>query len=78
MALSIGTFNMHGSAKERLSYLNTIMKSHDIVLVQEHWLHNEQLGRLHSEIDNVCTHGVSDMDSTTLIHGHPYGGCAIL
>ena len=47
----------------------------DICLIQEHWLFNEQLHNLN--IDNeflLC--GVSGMDSSVLLHGRPFGGCA--
>lgn len=78
VALSIGTLNTHGSAKDRLLYVNKMMQNHDIMLIQEHWLHNEQLTILQSEMDNVCVHGISGMHNSTLLHGRPFGGCAIL
>ena len=78
MVLSIGTINTNGSAKDRLLYLNKVMQNHDFVMVQEHWLHSDQLGILQSSLNNVCTHGVSGMPNTSLLHGRPYGGCAIL
>ena len=77
-ALSMGTLNMHGSAKDRLLYVNKVMHNHDILMLQEHWLHTKQLDKLQSEVDNVCVHGVSGMESSVLLHGRPYGGTAII
>jgi hypothetical protein len=76
--LSIGTLNTHGSSMDRLTYVNKVMKSHDILMIQEHWLHTSQLHKLQSETQGVCLHGVSGMDDTSLVAGRPYGGVAIM
>ena len=76
--LSIGTLNTHGSADDRMMYLNKAMKQHEFMMVQEHWLLSEQLSTFQSSVENVCVHGISGMSDSTLLHGRPYGGCAIL
>ena len=53
-ALSIGSLNTHDCAKDRLMYLKKSMECHDFMLVEEHWLHQGQLDRFHSSIDNIC------------------------
>ena len=54
-----------------------LLQSCDICLIQEHWLFNEQLNLLNTQIDFLSI-GVSGMDSSALLRGRPFGGCAIL
>ena len=57
--------------------VSNLLKLCDVCLIQEYWLLNEQRHDLN--IDNefiLC--GVSDMDSSVLLHGCPFGGCAIV
>ncbi len=76
--LTIGTFNSHGNSADRLLYIDKLMKKCDFLLIQEHWLHAQQIQSLTSKVSNVSVHGVSGMDSSTLLTGRPYGGTAIL
>ena len=51
--------------------VSDLLKLCDVCLTQEHWLLNVQLHDLN--IDNeflLC--GVSDMNSSVLLHGHPF------
>lgn len=44
-----------------------------------YWLFNEQINSTFGkQLNSVFVHGVSGMDSSELIGGRPYGGCAIL
>ena len=54
------------------------MKKCDILLVQEHWLLDCDIGEFTQFIDDVNVHGVSGMDNDVLLTGRPYGGCAIV
>ena len=53
-----------------------LLSNSDVCLVQEHWLLHEKLNLLDMDPD-FFFHGVSGMDSATLLRGRPYGGCAI-
>ena len=46
----------------------------DILLIQEHWLFQDDIVTLVNNIDNVSGYGVSGMDHNVLL----YGGCAII
>ena len=48
-----------------------------ICLIQEHWFFEEQLNLLNIHNDFLSI-GVSGMESSNLLHGRPFGGCAIL
>ena len=54
-----------------------LLQSCDICLIQEHWLFQDQLYLLNID-SNFLSVGVSGMDSSKLLLGRPYGGCAIL
>ena len=77
-ALSIASYNSHGHGVGRFEYLNSILNNHDIVLVQEHWLLQDQLVMFENRINGINVHGISGMNNDTLVEGRPYGGCAIL
>ena len=67
--LSMGTLNINGNASDRMDYLSQKMKEYDLLLIQEHWLHEKQLSKLHTDVHNVCSHGISGMNSSLLLHG---------
>ena len=50
-----------------------ICNAHSFVLVQEHWLYNNQLDKF-SGIPGICFHAISGMPSNILLTGRPYGG----
>lgn len=76
--LSLATFNCQGHGPDRVAYISKLCETNDIVLLQEHWLPDEQISSFESKIDGICCHGVSGMASNELLIGRPYGGCAIL
>ena len=74
--LRLVSFNCRGWNNGK-SIVADLLETHDICLIQEHWLFADHLNELnfHSDILSV---GVSGMDSSVLLHGRPFGGCAIL
>ena len=75
-SLRIVSYNCCGWNTGHLAVLD-LLQSSDICLIQEHWLLSEQLNRLNIHDDFIST-GASGMDSAVLLHGRPYGGCAII
>ena len=59
------------------NYVQSLLQSCDICLIQEHWLFRENLDSLIIS-DDLLSVGVSGMDSSILLSGHPFGGCGIL
>ncbi len=57
--------------------VSDLLKSCDICFLQEHWLLHEHLFNLNINSE-FLSHGVSGMDSSEILVGRPYGGCAIL
>ena len=56
-----------------------LCSEHDIILLQETWLRDFELGRLSTIHDEFYAFGISSIDSSTgITKGRPYGGIAIL
>ena len=60
-------------------YVYDLLPEYDILCLQKHWLLQEHLDSLSTvkECDFLYT-AVSGVDSSQLLYGRPYGGCAIL
>ena len=76
--LSIASYNCPGLGVAKLSYVQKLCHDHDFVLVQEHWLLNENLGIFQYRIPGTSSYGVSAIDSGRMLRGRPRGGCSIL
>ena len=73
---SFCTYNCRGW-RSGPEYVSALLNSLDFCLIQEHWLLSEHLVALDIS-DEFISIGVSGMDSSDLLVGRPYGGCAIL
>ena len=58
-------------------YVSDLLFSCDILLIQEHWLFRENFNVLNISDQFIYT-AVSGMDSSNLLVGRPFGGCAIM
>ena len=74
--LKVVSYNCWGW-KSGSNYVQSLLQSCDICLIQEHWLLRENLDSLIIS-DDFLSVGVSGMDSSILLSGHPFGGCGIL
>ena len=72
--LSIASFNCH-VYYNGLSYIPVLLDCSHIVLLQEHWLSDSELGKLC--FDGFVNHTISGFDSSTLLYWRPFGGCAL-
>ena len=49
------------------------------MFIQEHWLLNNQLGKIESSVPDICAHAISGTTSDKdILIGRPSGGCAII
>ena len=58
--------------------LHTVIGSLDLCFIQEHWLLHGQLHLLNEFHPDFHSISVSGVDGSVLLHGQPYGVCAIL
>lgn len=76
--LSITSYNCRGLTDLKNSYIKTLMFKSNIIFLQEHWLADDQLQCIGDIDDTFLYTGVSGFDSSDVLAGRPYGGCAIL
>jgi len=78
VSLTISSFNCRGYNAVKRNYISRLSKESDFVFLQEHWLANSQLDVLASIDDKFSHFGISGFDSSAILSGRPFGGCAIL
>ncbi len=77
-SLSITSYNSQGSGSSRLHVVMELSRVHDIILLQEHWLHSSQMHILERNTPDMYVHGISAINDTDVLVGRPYGGVACL
>lgn len=75
--LRIASFNMHG-ANNGAPMLTDLLRTMDVVVVQEHWLRECNFLILNDINRNFDMFAVLAMNQDSIIMGRPYGGIAIL
>ena len=78
LPFKICSYNCHGFNATKRDYIAALLDKLDILLLQEHWLSDLQLGTLTTIDSNFLYYGVSGFDNSEILLGRPYGGCAIL
>ena len=76
--LKLLSYNCRGLNDSKKIYLLSLLKACDVLFLQEHWLTDGQIQDLNSVSDDHFAYGVSGFDNKEVLHGRPYGGCAIL
>ena len=76
-SLTCFSYNCRGFNEAQRSYISGLLMNSDVFFLQEHWLSDGQLDMLDSvSADHLCT-AVSGFDSSEVLKGCPYGGCAV-
>ena len=67
---------MHGFYNG-VDMLNDLCCNHDIILIQEHWLHTHEIHRFADIFHDFNCYGISSMNdklAAGILVGRPYGG----
>ncbi len=78
--LCISLFDMHGYNCS-MPMLLELLKTNDIVAVQEHWLHESNIGIIgyvNNDFDIVYASAMDNDKTRKILFGRPYDGIAIL
>ena len=78
MDIKLCSFNCKGFNISEVQHINEILKSCDILMIQETWLLTSQIGTINKEFSNYNTCGISGMNEKSLTSGRPHGGCSFL
>ena len=74
--IRVTSYNCRGW-NSSVPFVKSLLHDLDLLLIQEHWLFEENLASLNISPD-FASFGVSGMDSSVLLSGRPYGGCGFL
>ena len=69
---------MRGFNSSKINYVTDLLGRYDILLLQEHWLNNNQLATFNCYFPGYCVHGISALDSSKMLIGRPNGGVLII
>ena len=72
------TYNSQGLGPGRIQFISELVKKHDFVFLQEHWLFESAISDFENSLRIATVHGVSGMIESELLGGRPYGGVAIV
>jgi len=72
------SYNSRGLNVNKQSYLCSVLADCDILLLQEHWLREEQLNCLTTLSTDHMSVAVSGFENDRVLSDRPYGGCAKL
>jgi len=76
--LTVTSYNCRGFNNSKIMYIQALLSKATVLFLQEHWLADGQLCKLGDIDSNYVFNAVSGFDSTEVLSGRPYGGCAIL
>lgn len=76
--LIVMSYNCHGYNSIKSSYISSLISKCNFLLIQEHWLADEQLSVFGKDHANISYTGTSGFNGAEVLAGRPYGGCAIL
>jgi len=76
--ISVTSYNCRGYNDLKNIYIKTLLPKASVLFLQEHWLSERQLCKLGDIDSNYLFSAVSGFDSSDVLSGRPYGGCAIL
>ena len=75
-SLVIATYNCRGLRDDKREFVFQLLSRADVLFVQEHWMSDEQLDNFQSQYSDFYMHGICGFESSNILSGHPFGGCA--
>ena len=76
--IKLCSFTCKGFNISKVKHVNEVLKSCDILMIQETWLLTSQIGTINKEFSNYDAFGISEINEKSLISGRPHGGCSFL
>jgi len=76
--LILSSFNCRGFNSTKSRYIASLMSHCNILFLQENWLADVQLSTLGDICPNLAFTSISGFDTSNVLAGRPYGGCAII
>ena len=73
LPVTVCSYNMHGFNSSKINYVTDLL-----VLLQQHWINNNQLATFNCYFPGYCVHGISALDNSKMLIGCPNGGVLII
>ena len=77
-SVMFASYDCRGFNKLKCDYIKYLLRSCNVLFLQEHWLADDQLRTLGSIDDKFSYTAVSGFCNDDVLGGRPYGGSAIL
>jgi len=77
ISLSIGSYSCRGLTGHKRSFVKSLLVNYNVAFLREHWFAGGQLHCIDID-DNFAYTSVSGFDSSDILVGRLYGGCAVL
>ena len=65
---------MRGFNSSKINYATDLLGRYDILLLQEHWLNNNELVTFNCYFPGYCVHGISALDGSKFLIRRPNVG----
>lgn len=78
MALSLSSYNCRGFNVSKVKLITILLEKFEIVMLQETWLLEKQVGSIGKYFPDHNTYGISGINDTVLLSGRPYGGLSFI
>ena len=78
MDLKLCSFNCKGFNISKVKHISELMKSCDVLMLQETWALPSNVGKLNQYFVDLNTYGISSVNDNVLLSGRPHGGCSFL
>ena len=78
MIIKLASYNCKGFKYRNYPYINKLFNKCDIVLLQEHWLFQNEFCVINKIVPNAEYCFVSAMNDDVILNGRPYGGVGVL
>lgn len=75
--IRMATYNCRGYNNLKKQYIADLLTSSDFLLVQEHWLSDDQIASMGEISSDHLVQGVAGFGNSEILAGRPYGGCCI-
>ena len=74
LSLRICKHNVHGFSETKCDYIQGLLASHDIAMLQEHWVYDSQTHVIKNKFPDISLHRVSGMNDNCLRVAALYNG----
>ena len=69
---------MRSYSSTKHGYIIELLSKFTILVIEEHWLNDQQLSNFGNLLSGYCVYGITAMEGSELLHGRLKGGVLVL